>query len=171
MTATQRLRAAWLVFVIALVGATVGAVMLGGWQLQIKGRQLPPVADQVADRQAAIQAASTGTVKVLTYSPNTFEQDSSAAEALLTGDFLTHYKNFTSTIVATAAREKGITTSATISGAGVESLTSQTGSLLIFVNQTTTSRDKPSPTVSASSVQVGVRKVNGAWLIDRFNPV
>jgi Mce-associated membrane protein len=171
MTTTQWRRAAWLVLVIALVGATVGAELLGGWQMQLKSRQLLPVADRVADRQAAIQTASTGTVKMLTYSPDTLEQDFSAAEALLTGDFLTYYKQFTSTTVAPAAREKGLTTSATISGAGVESLTSQKGSVLIFVNQTTTSRDKLSPTVSASSVQVGLSKVNGAWLIDKFDPV
>ena len=164
-------RAAWWVLIVALTGATVVAATLGGWQMQVKSQQLPPVADQPAERQAAIQAASTGTVKVLSYSPNTLEQDFSAAEALLTGDFLTYYKQFTNQVVAPAAREKAVTTTATVLRAGVESLTSQKGSILLFANQTTTSRDKPSPTLTSSSVLVGLAKVNGTWLINSFNPV
>jgi len=171
MRATQWRRVGWWVLAIALVSATVGATMLGGWQLQIKRRQLPPVADQLADRQAVIQAASTGTVKMLSYSPDTLEQDFSAAEALLTGDFLAYYKQFTREKVAPAAREQGLTTSAKIQGAGVESLLTQKGSVLVFVNQSTTSRDKPSPALNASSVRVEVIKVNGAWLIDKFDPI
>ncbi len=171
MTKDRARRVTWWVLVIALTGATVGAATLGGWRMQVKSQQLPPLADQPADRQAATQAASTGTTKVLTYSPNTVEQDFSTAEALLTGDFLIYYKRFTSEIVAPAAREMAVTTSATVLRAGVESLTSQKASILLFVNQTTTTRDKPSPAVTSNSVQVGLTRVNGAWLIDHFNPV
>ena len=60
--------------------------------MQVKSRQPPPVANQAADRQAATQAASTGTAKILTYSPDNLDQDFAAAEAMLTGDFLTYYK-------------------------------------------------------------------------------
>ena len=171
MSAPQWRRAAWWLLIVALAGATVGALVLGGWQLKNKSRQPPPVADQLAERQAAIQAATTGTVKMLSYSPDTLEQDFSAAEALLTGDFLNYYKQFTSQTVAPAARESGLTTRANIQGAGVESLTTQKGLVFLFVSQSTTSRDKPSPVVTASSVQVEVIRVNGAWLIDKFNPV
>jgi len=79
MTPIRGWRAAWWVLVIALASATVGAATLGAWQMQIKSRQLPPVADQLADREAAVQAARTGTAKVLTYSPDTLEQDFSAS--------------------------------------------------------------------------------------------
>jgi Mce-associated membrane protein len=164
-------RAAWWVLVIALTAATVGAAALGGWQMQVKSRQLPPVADQAADRQAATQAASTGTVKVLSYSPDSLDQDFSAAEALLTGDFLDYYKKFTSQTVAPTARQKGITTTAKVMRAGVETLTSDTAAILVFVNQTTTSQEQPSPETKASSVRVGLAKVNGTWLINAFNPV
>jgi Mce-associated membrane protein len=171
MTSIRGRRAAWWVLVIALTGATVGAAALGGWQMQVKSQQLPPVIEQPAERQAAIQAASIGTVKVLTYSPNTLEQDFSAAEALLTGDFLTYYKQFTNQVVAPAARENAVTTTATVLRVGVDSMTSQKAVLLVFVNQNTSRRDRPSPTLSSSSVLVGLAKVNGAWLINSFNPV
>jgi Mce-associated membrane protein len=171
MTQSGVRRVAWWALVIALATATVGAAALGGWQTQTKGRPLPPVADQAADRQAATQAASTGTAKILTYSPDSLDQDFAAAEALLTGDFLTYYKQFTSQTVRPAAEQQRISTAATVVRAGVESLTSQHAAILVFVNQTTTSQDKPAPTTASSSVRVGLAKVNGTWLIDRFDPL
>ena len=171
MSQTGGRRLAWWALVIALTAAIVGAAALGGWQMQVKSRQPPPVANQAADRQAATQAASTGTAKILTYSPDSLDQDFAAAEAMLTGDFLTYYKQFTSETVRPAAEQKRVTTTASVVGAGVESLTSQQAAILVFVNQTTTSQDKPAPTTASSSVRVGLAKVNGTWLIDRFDPL
>jgi Mce-associated membrane protein len=171
MTAGRARRVAWWLLVVALTVATLAAASVGGWQLLIKTRQPPRVADQPAARQAAIQAASTGTVKVLSYSSETLDQDFDAASAVLTGDFREYYKKFTSQIVRPAAQEKRMTTKATVQRAGVESLTRDGAEILVFVNQTTTSKDQPSPSNAASSVRVGVAKVNGTWLINRFNPV
>jgi Mce-associated membrane protein len=162
-------RVAWWALVIGLTVATVAAAALGGWQMLIKNRQLP--ADQPGNRAAVIQAASTGTVKLLSYSPDTVEQDINAATALLTGDFLTYYKRFTSQIVIPAARAKRISTTATVARAGVESLTSQKAEILVFVNQTTTSQEQPSPSTTSSSVRVGLAQEHGTWLIANFNPV
>jgi Mce-associated membrane protein len=169
MTSTAGTRAAWWVLIVALVVATAGAIALGGWQMQLKSRQ--PAVDQLADRQVVVQAASDGAVAVLTYSPETLDQDFAAAEAHLTGDFLNYYKQFTSQVVAPASHTKGVKTTASVVRAGVVSLTSRKGSILLFVNQTTTSQDKPEPTKSISSVNVGLTNVHGAWLIDTFNPV
>ncbi len=164
-------RVAWWALVVTLAAATLGAAAVGAWQLQVKSRQVPPVADRIADRQAATQAASTGTVKVLTYSPDTLDRDFAAAEACLTGDFLAYYKQFTDQIVRPAAEQKRVATNATVVRAGVQSLATQAASILVFVNQTTTSNDRPSPTTSSSSVLVELAKVNGAWLIAKLYPV
>ena len=43
--------------------------------------------------------------------------------------------------------------------------------VLIFLNQNTTSRDNPVPVQTASSVKVGLTKVDGAWRISSFDPV
>jgi Mce-associated membrane protein len=171
MTSTPGRRVAWWVLIIALVVATAGAATLGGWQMQLKNRQPRVDQDQVADRQAAVRAASDGAVAVLSYSPDTFEKDFAAAEAHLTGAFLDYYKQFTSQVVAPAIRQKAVKTSATVVRAGVATLTSQKGSILLFINQTTTSQDRPEATQSVSSVNVGLTNVHGAWLIDTFTPV
>jgi Mce-associated membrane protein len=169
MSAGRTQPVGWWVLVIVLAAATLAATFLGGWQMEVKSRQLP--ADRPADRQAATQAASTGTVKLLSYSPDSLDQDFNAAEAMLTGDFLTYYKQFASQVVAPAARQKRITTTATVARAGVESLTEEKAAILVFVNQTTTSQEKPSPETTASAVRVGMAKVNGTWLIDKFDPL
>lgn len=170
MTGAGLRRIVWWALVVSLSAATLAAASLSGWQVQVKSRQLPPIADQPAERQAAMQAASAGTAKLLSYSPDTLEQDFSAAEAMLTGDFLVYYKQFTTQVLRPAALEKRITTTATVLRTGVESLTSQNASILVFVNQTTTSQEKPSPSIASSSVRVSLARVNRTWLIAKFDP-
>lgn len=166
----MRATARWAV-TIALGLAITAATSVGAWQLTVKNRELPPVADNAGARQAVTDAAKTNVVKVLTYRPETVEQDTSAAAAVTTGDFRAYYIRFARQIVVPTAREKGVTTSATVVRAGVESLTAQKASILVFINQNTTSRDKPTPEAQNSSVRVGMTKLNGTWLIDHFDPV
>ena len=40
-----------------------------------------------------------------------------------------------------------------------------------FVNQTTTSKENPDGAFAASSVKVGLKKIDGRWLINTFDPV
>lgn len=164
-------RIVWWAFVVILTVASFGAAALGVWETELKSHQPPPVADQLSDRQSATQAASTGTVKLLSYSADTLEQDFNAASAMLTGDFLAYYKQFTSQVVAPAARQRRMTTSATIQRSGVETLGVDKAAILVFVNQTTNAADQPAPTTASSSVRVGLVKVNGTWLIDQFDPL
>ena len=165
-------RVAWWLLVTALAVATLAVTSLGGWQLLSKSVHQPqPVADQPAARQAATEAASTGTVKLLSYSSDTLDQDFSAAIALLTGDFRDYYKKFTSDIVRPAAQQQQLKTTATVQRAGVEALSTDSAAILVFVNQTTTKKDQPAPATTSSSVRVSLAKVNGKWLISRFNPV
>jgi Mce-associated membrane protein len=171
MTSGLAGRIVWWVVVVILAVTTPAVTAVGLMEMQLKNRQPPPVANQPSDRQAATQAASSGTVKVLSYSPDTLDQDFAAASAMLTGDFLKHYREFTSQVVGPTARQKRLTTTATVSHSGVESLSTDAASILVFVNQTTTSAEQPTPTTSASAVSVGLAKVNGTWLINNFNPL
>ncbi|OBH51614.1 hypothetical protein A5682_05395 [Mycobacterium mantenii] len=164
-------RIAWWAVVVVLTVTTLAVTTLGVWEMGLKSQQPPPVADQFADRQAVTQAASAGTVKVLSYTPDTLDQDFDAASAMLTGDFLAYYRQFTSQVVAPAARQKRVTTKATVPRAGVETLSTDKAAILVFVTQTTTSADQPAPAATSSSVRVGLAKVQGRWLINSFNPV
>jgi Mce-associated membrane protein len=120
---------------------------------------------------AALVAASDGTVAVLSYSPDSLDRDFATAKSHLTGDFLSYYNQFTQQIVAPAAKQKATKTTATVIRAAVSELHPDSAVVLVFVNQSTTSSDRPEPTLRASSVLVTVSKVSGAWLISLFDVV
>jgi Mce-associated membrane protein len=131
----------------------------------------PDRATDAAAAKAALSAASDGTVAVLSYSPDTLDRDFSSAKSHLTGDFLSYYDQFTQQIVAPAAKQKSVKTSAVVLRAGVSELRPDSAVVLLFVNQSTQSKDRPEPTFTNSSVTVTLTKANGKWLISSFNPV
>lgn len=121
--------------------------------------------------RAAINAASDGTVALLSYSPDSLDKDFATARSHLTGDFLSYYDQFTQQIVAPAAKQKSLKTSAHVMRAAVQELHPDTAVVLVFVDQSTTSKDNPEPSMAASSVLVNMALVDGKWLITKFTPV
>jgi Mce-associated membrane protein len=121
--------------------------------------------------RAVVSAASDGTVAMLSYSPESLDKDFAAAKSHLTGDFLSYYNKFTEQIVAPAAKEKSLKTTAHVMGAAVSELHPDSAVVLVFVDQSTTSKDKPDPSMAASSVLVSLTRVNSHWLITKFDPI
>lgn len=126
--------------------------------------------DSAADT-AVVTAAREGTIALLSYKPETLDQDFTTAKSHLTGDFLSYYEKFTREIVTPAAQQKAVATTAQVVGAAVSELHPDSAVVMVFVNQTTTSRDRPEPAMSASTVLVSMTKANGKWLIMKFDPV
>ena len=154
---------------ILLAGALVASAGLAGW---LYLNQYRP--DQQTDSEAAkvaLDAASRGTIALLSYSPDSLDQDFATARAQLTGDFLSYYTEFTEQIVTPAAREKSVKTEASVVRAAVSAIRPDSAEVLVFINQTTTSKENPEGAFAASSVKVGLKKIDGAWLIESFDPV
>jgi Mce-associated membrane protein len=131
----------------------------------------PDEQTDTAAAQTAINAARDGTVALLSYKPDTLNQDFAAAKSHLTGDFLNYYDQFTKEIVTPAAKEKALTTTAQVVGAAATELQPNSAVVLLFVNQATTSKERPDPAMASSSVLVSLTKVHGTWLITKFQPV
>lgn len=130
--------------------------------------------DQQIDAAAskiALDAATNGTVALLSYSPDSLDKDFASAKTHLTGDFLSYYTQFTEQIVTPAAQQKSVKTSASVVRAAVAELHPNSAVVLVFVNQTTTSKENPDGAFAASSVKVSLNKVDGTWLISSFDPV
>lgn len=130
--------------------------------------------DQQTDADAAnaaLEAAKTGTVALLSYSPETLDKDFATAKSNLTGDFLSYYAQFTEQIVTPAAKEKQVKTAAAVIRAAVSDIHPDAATVLLFINQTTTSKENPDGAFAASSVKVGLKKIDGRWLISAFDPV
>jgi Mce-associated membrane protein len=153
----------FLVLLLLLSGA------LATWLYLVQYR--PDEQTDTAAAQTAINAARDGTVALLSYKPDTLNQDFAAAKSHLTGDFLNYYDQFTKEIVTPAAKEKALTTTAQVVGAAATDLQPNSAVVLLFVNQATTSKERPDPAMASSSVLVSLTKVHGTWLITKFQPV
>jgi Mce-associated membrane protein len=163
----RSLRARWRPIVLAVL--VLGSAGLAAALFYFQYRP-----DQQTDStaaHAAIRAASDGTVALLSYSPDSLDHDFSAAKAHLTGDFLSYYNQFTQQIVAPAAKQHGVKTTAAVIQSAVSEFHPNSAVVLVFINQNTTSTDKPNPVLTASTVRVRLSKVDGAWLISSFDPV
>jgi Mce-associated membrane protein len=158
-----------LVAAAALVVVLLASAGLATW---LYFYQLRP--DQQTNGTVAAQtvkAANDGAVALLSYAPGTMDQDFTAAKSHLTGGFLNYYSQFTHDIVAPAVQQKAVKTSATIVQSAVSELHPDSAVVLVFLNQTTTSKENPNGSFTASSVKVGLTKVDGSWLISAFDPV
>ncbi|MFC9835507.1 RDD family protein [Rhodococcus sp. NPDC127530] len=116
------------------------------------------------------QVASGGATAVLSYRPETVDQDLAAAAELLTGDFRDSYQKLAAEVVGPTSRQKNITMQATVVGTAVESVADHSASVLVYVNQVTTGGDGAEPTQSQNAIRVGLVNEDGRWLIDKFDP-
>ena len=131
---------------VVLVLALLVSGALAGWLYFDQFR-----ADQQTDAaaaQTAVDAARDGTIALLSYKPDTLNQDFAAAKSHLTGGFLNYYDQFTKQIVTPAAKQKAVTTTAQVVGAAASEL-------------------HPNSAV----VLVSLTKVHGKWLITKFDPI
>jgi Mce-associated membrane protein len=126
--------------------------------------------DVSAARTASVQAASDGTVALLSYRADTVEKDLEAARGRLTGTFLNAYTSLTHEVVIPGAKQKQISAVATVPAAASISASADHAVVLLFVNQTLMI-GQDAPTSTASTVRVTLDKVGGHWLISGFDPV
>jgi Mce-associated membrane protein len=157
------------VFPVVLVLLLLLSAGLAAWLYFFQYR--PDEQTDAAAAHAAVDAARDGTVSLLSYNPDNLNQDFAAAKSHLSGDLLNYYDQFTRQIVTPVAKEMAVTTTAYVVGAAVSELHSNSAIVLVYVNQATTSKDRPDPALASSSVRVSLTKVHGNWLITKFDPV
>lgn len=154
---------------ILLVAALVASAGVAAWlyfQQYRPGQETNDAASTVP-----LNAAKTGTVALLSYSPESLDKDFANAKSHLTGDFLSYYTQFTEQIVTPAAKQKAVKTSAAVVRAAVAEMHPDSAVVLVFINQNTTSKENPDGAFAASAVKVGLKKIDDAWLISSFDPV
>lgn len=127
---------------------------------------------QVSEAAAhrAIRTASEGSAAVLSYSPDNLDRDFAKAKSYLTGNFLAYYTKFTEQI-AVLAQQKHVTETAKVIRAAVSELHADSAVVLVFIDQTATTKEKPEPQTTANSARVTLTKVRGSWLISKLDPL
>jgi Mce-associated membrane protein len=121
-------------------------------------------------RIESVQTAKDSTIALLSYKPDTVEQQLGAARDLLTGDFRDSYTSLTNDVVIPGAKQKQISAVATVPAVASVSAKPNQAVVLVFVNQTVIV-GQDAPTDTASSVRVTLDKVGDRWLIAKFDPV
>jgi Mce-associated membrane protein len=155
----------------ALVYGLVPAVLivLGGAAGYLKFVDGSARESQSAAAQS-VQAASAGTIAMLSYKPDTVQKDLGAARDRMTGSFRDSYTSLINDVVIPGAKQKHVTSVATVAAAASVSASANHSVVLVFVNQTITMGSDP-PSDTASSVRVTLDKTDNRWLITQFEPV
>ncbi|MHA3021756.1 hypothetical protein ACXPWS_16085 [Mycobacterium sp. BMJ-28] len=121
-------------------------------------------------RSQSVTAATEGAIAMLSYRPDTAEEDLTAAQGRLTGSFRDSYIALTRDVVIPGAKQKQIGAEATVPAAASVSANENNAVVLVFVDQTITVGDG-APSSTASSIRVTLDHVNGRWLISAFDPI
>jgi len=73
--------------------------------------------------------------------------------------------------IAALAQQKQVTQTAQVIRAAVAELDPDSAVVLVFINQTVSSKEKPQPQTTAVSARVTLTKVKGSWLISKLDPL
>lgn len=118
----------------------------------------------------SVQAATATTVKLLSYRPDTVDRDLGAARDDMTGDFRDSYTQLTRDVVIPGAKQKQISSVATVPAVASVSASANHAAVLVFVNQSVIVGADP-PTSTASTIRVTMVKPADRWLISAFDPI
>lgn len=130
--------------------------------------------DRRTDNAAAhdvTKAAADGVVALLSYAPDSLSRDIEDAKLHVTNDFQGSLKQFTEQVVAPAAQRGQLTTTVQVIRVAVAELHPTSAVVLLFINQKTTSKQKPEPVKTTSCVRIGMTYVDSTWLISKFDSV
>jgi Mce-associated membrane protein len=127
------------------------------------------ISDAQTAAMSSVQAATDGTVALLSYNPDTVQTTLTAARDRLTGPFRDSYTSLTNDVVIPGAQEKKISATATVPAASSVTASENHAVVLVFVDQSViVGNDAPSAT--ASAVRVTLDKTGDRWLISGFDP-
>jgi Mce-associated membrane protein len=154
---------------ILLTASVIAAVGLAACLFVLQYRPDRQLDDAAAQR--AVRAASDGAVAALSYSSENMDRDFARARSHLTGDFLAYYDKFTKEIVIPTVQQKQLGQTASVLRAAVAELGPNSAVVLVFLNETTTGKDKPQPLITPSAVRITLTKISGSWLISKLDPV
>jgi Mce-associated membrane protein len=164
--ARRRVNWSWVLAFGVLPALALGLAVAAGF---LKFQESSSHTDEIASIES-VQAAKDGTTALLSYQPDSVDQQLGAAKALLTGTFRDSYTSLTKDVVIPGAKQKQISAAASVPAAASVSAGPHHAVVLVFVNQRATV-GAGAPTDTASAVRVTLDKIGDRWLISDFQPV
>lgn len=122
-------------------------------------------------RQQALAQAVQLVPDILSYDFNTVDDHFKESLEHLGGDFRTQFESVGQDVIIPSVKERQVVTSATVVGASVVSVDTDDATVLLFLNQSTTSTDGPAAKLDGSRVRVSLHRNDESWEITEMTPV
>lgn len=151
--------------VVLLVLLVIAAGILAGW----KASQAADAKATQADRAAATAAAKTEVPQILSYSYKTLSQDLAKGAADTTGQFKGEFNLEAQQIIEPQVPKQQVVTKAQAAAAAPVDSNGDQVTVLVFVDQSTTSKTQSKPQASQDELRVTMQKVNGKWLVENYS--
>jgi Mce-associated membrane protein len=151
---------------LVALGAVLVALALAAF-VSLQSQRAAATSDARTD---ALAAAKARVPDLLSYDKDTLDEDLDRALDQTTGSFADDYEQILTEVVGPTAKRRGISTSASISAAGVVSGDRDEVVVLLFLTQTTTAKGDRS-SVSGSRVEVTMERAGDEWKIAGLTPV
>ncbi|MBA2323058.1 MAG: hypothetical protein H0V92_03205 [Pseudonocardiales bacterium] len=126
------------------------------------------------DAAAALDAARTRSVLVLSYAPQTVDADVEKARAQLSGTFAAQFDQLVNQVVLPATKQQGLSSKVDVTHAAlIEPLPDPAdhADVLLFMHQVVSSNSQP-PQEGTIQIKVTVTKSSdGQWLVSNLQPI
>jgi Mce-associated membrane protein len=132
--------------------------------------QYSSLRDADISRTQSVEAAKGCAVALLTFRPDTVENDVQAALDRLTGEFLDSYQQTTREVLIPDVKEQQVFSTSTDPVAAPVSVNDNHAVVLLFVDQTMKVGDAP-PARAPLSVRMKLDKIGERWLVSEWDPV
>lgn len=149
---------------VLVAGLVAVALVLTAGLLALRARSEDRVEQA---RTAALAAAESHAVDLLSYDYRHLDRDFARAGKALTGSFADDYATTTKTVVRPTALEVKAVVTAEVAASSVVRASQNQAVVLLFVNQTTTSTRVEGPKVDLNRVRLTLTRVDGDWLVSK----
>lgn len=165
VTQAGQLPLRWRITSMAVLAAAAAAAAVTAGRLGIGAHRDGALAQA---RNAALTAAAAEIPQILSYDYRRIGADLARARSDTTGVFRGQFGVLASQIIGPAATQQHTVTRATVPAVSVLSATADQAVLLVFVDQSTTSKAQPAPQQAASQIRVTMQQIGGRWLVAQF---
>jgi Mce-associated membrane protein len=147
-----------------VVALLVAAVAVLGYLAATTGGE----SDADKDRKAALQAGTAAAKLVFSYDYRHLAEDFAKGKAVTTGAFATEYEKTTKEVVTDVAPRYKTVVTAEVSEGGVVTSKGDVVTLLLFVNQQSTSTLSKAPKITQSRVRMELTRTGDRWLVSKI---
>jgi Mce-associated membrane protein len=149
-----------------LIAVFIGLAAAGGWfywdRVESQG--------EVAARAALPRIVAREIPQVFGYDYQTVERSLAEVYPWLTPEFRQEFQKMVNTQVIPEAKKREVVRQANVVGLGVMTANRDSGSVLVYLNLTSTDKTRQ-PVYDGSRVRVDFKRIGGQWLISYITPI